>query len=74
LLWLTLVVSLFFSAAAAAQTARIATWNLNGFHAIPTIIEGFRLLDADIIVLPELNPISHAETIATTLSQTPGVC
>jgi len=51
-------------ARAAAQTARIAAWNLGGFFAIPAekldrIIDGLALLEADIVVLPELNPLSH---------------
>lgn len=74
-----LVLGLLFSTTAAAQTARIATWNLGGFFAIPAdkldrIVEGLRLLDADLIILPELNPIGHAETIAARLSETPGAC
>jgi len=61
------------SSSALADTARIATWNLGGFNAIPAdnldnIIEGLRRLDADIVVLPELNPLSHAQTIAQELS------
>ncbi|WP_101757278.1 hypothetical protein [Oceanicoccus sp. KOV_DT_Chl] len=56
-----------------ADTARIATWNLGGFHQIPQsnlnmIALGLKLLDADIIVLPELNPLSSGEWLATTLS------
>jgi hypothetical protein len=52
-----------------ADTARIAAWNIGGFYKIPeykltNIIEGIKILDADIIVLSELNPASHAKAIA----------
>lgn len=74
-----LILSLLFSATAAAQTARIATWNLGGFFAIPVdkldrIVEGLQLLNADLVILPELNPIRHGETIAARLSEAPGAC
>lgn len=62
-----------------AETARIAGWNLGGFHQIPqskleSIIDGLKELDADIIVLTELNPRSHAETIAAELSEPADKC
>ena len=70
---------ILFSTSALADTARIATWNIGGFNPIPQskldrIIEGIRELDADIVVLPELNPITHAQKIADKLSEAPGQC
>jgi endonuclease/exonuclease/phosphatase family metal-dependent hydrolase len=73
------VVICLFSTSALADTARIATWNIEGFSAIPQsrlnkIVDGLKELDADIVVLPELNPLSHAQAIADKLSETPGQC
>lgn len=75
-----LVLSAFiWSATALADTTRIATWNLGGFHAIPDakvarIVEGLRILNADVVVLVEVNPLEHAQTIANELSEEPGEC
>jgi len=73
------VLFLLLPVLAVADTARIATWNLGGFHQIPqskldNIIEGMRKLDADILVLPELNPLSHGQAIADKLSEPAGSC
>lgn len=62
-----------------ADTARIAGWNLGGFNAIPAakldqIVAGLEFLDADIVVLSELNPLAHAEAIAARLSAPGGPC
>lgn len=62
-----------------ADIARIATWNLGGFHQIPqtkiaNIIEGIKKLHADIIVLPEINPLSHGQAIADALSAPTDSC
>ena len=70
---------LLLSASASAQTVKIAAWNLGGLFQIPqtkldNIIEGLELLDADIVAIPETNPLSHAQTIATELSQNTGEC
>ena len=67
------VLFLLLPVLAVADTARIATWNLGGFHQIPqakldSIIEGIKKLDADIIVLPEINPLSYGQAIADALS------
>ena len=75
-IWL---IAFLFASSASAETARIAAWNLGGFHQIPQskldkIIEGIEKLDADIVVLPELNPLSHAQAIATKLSEPAGKC
>jgi len=64
---------------AVADTARIATWNLGGFHQIPqfkldNIITGMEKLDVDIIILPELNPLSHGQVIADKLSEPAARC
>ena len=76
---LSLVAILAISGPAAAETARIAAWNLAGFHQIPDgrldeIVDGMTKLDFDIIVLPELNPLSHAQTIADRLSEPADKC
>lgn len=73
------VLLLLLSLPAFADTARIATWNLGGFHQIPqenldNIIEGLKKLDADILVLPELNPASHGQAIAEKLSEPADSC
>lgn len=44
-------------------TANIAAWNLSGFHPIPDSriekqVEGLALLDAEVITLVEINPLS----------------
>lgn len=49
-------------------TARIAAWNLAGFGGIPEErlqrqIEGLALLDAEIIALVEINPVSALDTL-----------
>ena len=49
-------------------TANIAAWNLSGFTAIPSKrlkrqVEGLALLDAEVIALVEINPISAIKTL-----------
>ncbi len=49
-------------------TTKIATWNLAGFGGIPDErlerqIEGLALLDAEVVALVEVNPISALETL-----------
>lgn len=69
----------FCSSSAAAETARVATWNLGGFYPIPQsklekIVKGLKKLDADIVVLSELNPASRAREIAEKLSEPASAC
>lgn len=50
------------------STARIAAWNLAGFGGIPedrlkTQVEGLALLDAEVVALVEVNPITAIETL-----------
>ncbi|MFC2131550.1 endonuclease/exonuclease/phosphatase family protein [Bacteroidota bacterium] len=50
------------------STAKIAAWNLAGFGGIPAErlqrqIEGLILLDAEVVVLVEINPLSALETL-----------
>ena len=50
------------------STAKIAAWNLAGFGGIPNSrlekqVEGLALLDAEIVALVEINPISAIETL-----------
>ena len=76
--WL-IIPALFVPLGVLADTITIATWNLGGFHQIPQhkldkIIEGMGLLDADIIVVPEINPISHGQAIADKLSEPADKC
>lgn len=76
---LTTFALVFFLTDVHAETARIAGWNLGGFHQIPQskldrIIDGLKELDADIIVLSELNPRTHAKTIADELSEPADKC
>jgi len=73
------VLFLLLSLPAFADTARIATWNLVGFNQIPqenlnNIIEGLKKLDADILVLPELNPLPHGQAVADKLSEPADSC
>lgn len=49
-------------------TARVAAWNLAGFGRIPPErlerqIEGLALLDAEVVALVEINPLSALETL-----------
>lgn len=49
-------------------TARIAVWNLAGYNAISTEklenqIEGLSILDAEIVVLVEVKPLSHIDRL-----------
>lgn len=49
-------------------TANIAAWNLNGFFPIPSKrlkkqVEGLALLDAEIVALVEINPLSVLDTL-----------
>ncbi|MEW8051098.1 MAG: endonuclease/exonuclease/phosphatase family protein [Candidatus Thiodiazotropha sp.] len=76
---LAVVTLLLFFTSAFGETARIATWNLGGFNRIPQsnlnkIIQGLEKLDADVAVLPEINPLSHAEKITEKLSESPENC
>ena len=55
-------------------TASIAAWNLAGFGGIPSErisrqIEGLALLDAEVLALVEINPLSVLETLQTGLAQ-----
>ncbi len=70
---------LLFPTLLVAETTRIATWNLGGFHQISqvkldNITKGMKKLDADIIVLPELNPLSHGQVLADKLSEPNDSC
>ena len=49
-------------------TANIAAWNLSGFHPIPANrlkrqVDGLALLDAEVVALVEINPLSAIETL-----------
>ena len=49
-------------------TANVAAWNLAGFGGIPAArlkrqVEGLALLDAEVVALVEINPISALETL-----------
>ncbi|MEN8258082.1 MAG: endonuclease/exonuclease/phosphatase family protein [Thermodesulfobacteriota bacterium] len=49
-------------------TADIAAWNLSGFSPIPSTrlerqVEGLALLDAEVVTLVEINPLSAIETL-----------
>jgi len=62
------VLFLLLPSLAVANTARISTWNLDGFHQIPqakpdNIIEGIKKLNAALLVLPELNTLSNGQAI-----------
>ena len=53
--------------------ARIAVWNLAGFGGIPQErrvhqIEGLALLDAELVTLVEVNPVSYLQELADALS------
>lgn len=55
-------------------TANIAAWNLEGFHGIPAErvekqIEGLTMLDAEVVALVEINPISVLEDIKLGLQE-----
>ena len=55
-------------------TAKIAAWNLAGFGGIPPErlarqVDGLSLLDAEVIALVEVNPISAIETIQEGLAE-----
>jgi endonuclease/exonuclease/phosphatase family metal-dependent hydrolase len=48
-------------------TAKIAAWNLSGYNPIPASrlerqVEGLALLDAEVVALVEINPLSALET------------
>ncbi len=50
------------------STANVAAWNLSGFDPIPgdrlaRQVEGLALLDAEVVALVEINPISAIETL-----------
>ncbi len=49
-------------------TAKVAAWNLAGFGGIPAErlklqVEGLALLDAEVVTLVEINPLSALETL-----------
>ena len=49
-------------------TGKVAAWNLDGFHRIPADrlelqVEGLALLDAEVVALVEINPVSALETL-----------
>lgn len=49
-------------------TANVAAWNLSGFHRIPASrlerqVDGLVLLDAEVVALVEVNPLSALETL-----------
>ena len=55
-------------------TAHVAAWNLAGFGGIPEDrlqrqIEGLALLDAEVVALVEINPLSALETIKNGLHE-----
>lgn len=54
-------------------TARVAAWNLSGFHPIPATrlerqVEGLALLDAEVVALVEVNPITAIDTLKAGLA------
>ena len=56
------------------STADIAAWNLEGFHGIPANrlkkqIEGLVMMDAEVVALVEINPITTLDTITAGLSE-----
>jgi hypothetical protein len=55
------------------STARIAAWNLAGYGGIPVSriknqVEGLSLLDAEVVALVELNPITAIEDLKSGLA------
>jgi endonuclease/exonuclease/phosphatase family metal-dependent hydrolase len=55
------------------STAKIAAWNLSGFGGIPDSrleqqVEGLSLLDAEIVALVEINPITVIDSLKTGLA------
>ena len=49
-------------------TANVAAWNLSGFDPIPADrlerqVDGLALLDAEVVALVEINPLSAIETL-----------
>jgi len=49
-------------------TANVAAWNLSGFHPIPDDrlerqVDGLALLDAEVVALVEINPLSAIATL-----------
>ena len=62
------ILFLLIPSLAVANTARISTWNFDGFHQTPqakpgNVIEGMKKLDAALLVLPELNTLSNGQAI-----------
>ena len=62
-----------------ASEVRIATWNLGGFYQIKPsnlnqIASGLLQLNADIVVLTELNPMSSASFLSNRLNDETGKC
>ena len=56
------------------STAKIAAWNLNGFFKIPAKrlklqVEGLALLDAEVVVLVEINPLDALEKLKKGLAK-----
>ncbi len=56
------------------STAKIAAWNLNGFFKIPANrlklqVEGLALLDAEVVVLVEINPLDALEKLKKGLAK-----
>lgn len=77
---LAIIISACFLASntISADDLKIASWNLNGFKPIKSrqlnnIISGMKMLDADMYVLSEVNPVSHTKKIAKALSKD-GAC
>lgn len=73
------VFTLLFANQALADNVKIATWNLGGFYRIPIIkvdqiVRGLEILEADVVVLPEINPLSHAQLITTKLKEKTNEC
>ena len=55
-------------------TAKVAAWNLAGFGGIPDErlerqVEGLSLLDAEVVALVEINPLSALETLRQGLAE-----
>jgi|GEM_PF-5927407 len=64
------VLFLLLPSLAVANTARISTWNFDGFHQIPhakpvNFIGGIKKPDAALLVLPELSTLSNGQAIDT---------
>ena len=56
------------------STANIAAWNLEGFHGIPDEriarqVQGLAMLDAEVVALVEINPITVLDKLRPGLAE-----